>query len=485
MAVFGADAISLDWDFAHTAGSINGEIESFDGVGLIRLDVTAGVTYNFSATTFGIYANDATIRVYDASGNQLQYTGLGSYTSVLAYSATASGTVYVGVGNVSGSPGPYDLFISTSGWTNKILDYNDNTYTGLANERILAGNGDDIITLGAATEAFGSGGDDYLQGNNVGNRISGGAGNDYISLGTGNNTAWGNAGVDQIYGSSGVDLIFGGDDADRLSGYGNNDTIRGGNHADAIYGGAGSDKLYGDAGNDRINGDDGNDLIVGGSGLDQMAGGPGDDRFYVDNFADKVFEAADAGNDTVYSSVTYTLTAGQHIEMLSTTAVAGTTAMNLAGNELAQRVNGNEGANTLSGIAGNDTLVGYGGADWLKGGLGSDTLYGGSGNDNFVFDATLGAANVDQIMDFSVPSDTIYLDNAVMTGLGATLGTLSAAKFWKSTAGVAHDSDDRIIYDIDTGRLFYDANGIASGGATHFATLAPNLALTNADFVVF
>ncbi|MGO4842881.1 calcium-binding protein, partial [Rhizobiaceae sp. 2RAB30] len=86
--------------------------------------------------------------------------------------------------------------------------------------------------------------------------------------------------------------------------------------------------------------------------------------------------------------------------------------------------------------------------------------------------------------DFNVPQDTIRLDNAVMAGLGTTLGTLAAAKFWKSATGLAHDADDRIIYETDTGKLFYDSNGNAAGGAIHFATLAPYLALTYADFQV-
>ncbi|MGO4839437.1 calcium-binding protein, partial [Rhizobiaceae sp. 2RAB30] len=112
-------------------------------------------------------------------------------------------------------------------------------------------------------------------------------------------------------------------------------------------------------------------------------------------------------------------------------------------------------------------------------------LTGGAGSDNFVFNTGLNAAtNVDRIVDFNVPQDTIRLDNAVMAGLGTTLGILSAAKFWKSTSGTAHDADDRIIYETDTGKLFYDSNGKAAGGSVHFATLAPNLALTNADFVV-
>lgn len=46
--------------------------------------------------------------------------------------------------------------------------------------------------------------------------------------------------------------------------------------------------------------------------------------------------------------------------------------------------------------------------------------------------------------------------------------------FWKSTSGTAHDADDRII-----------SNGNAAGGAVHFATLSGNLALNNADFLIF
>ncbi|MBP2238491.1 Ca2+-binding RTX toxin-like protein [Sinorhizobium kostiense] len=72
-----------------------------------------------------------------------------------------------------------------------------------------------------------------------------------------------------------------------------------------------------------------------------------------------------------------------------------------------------------------------------------------------------------------------------MTKLGAKLGTLSADMFWKSTSGAAHDAKDRIFYEIDTGKLFYDSNGNAAGGAVHFATLSANLALTNADFLIF
>ena len=75
----------------------------------------------------------------------------------------------------------------------------------------------------------------------------------------------------------------------------------------------------------------------------------------------------------------------------------------------------------------------------------------------------------------------IRLDNAVMAALGSAM---ESGEFWKSTSGLAHDSNDRIIYETDTGWLNYDSNGTSAGGATHIAHLAPNLALTASDFFV-
>lgn len=66
-------------------------------------------------------------------------------------------------------------------------------------------------------------------------------------------------------------------------------------------------------------------------------------------------------------------------------------------------------------------------------------------------------------------------------GFGSHTGALNTATFWKSTTGLAHDGNDRIIYETDTGWLNYDSNGSAAGGAVHIAKLAANLALTAAE----
>ncbi|EBW1603785.1 calcium-binding protein, partial [Salmonella enterica subsp. enterica serovar Kottbus] len=58
------------------------------------------------------------------------------------------------------------------------------------------------------------------------------------------------------------------------------------------------------------------------------------------------------------------------------------------------------------------------------------------------------------------------------------------AAFWASTTGLAHDASDRIIYETDTGRLYYDANGSAAGGRMMIATLTGAPTITHADFFI-
>lgn len=152
------------------------------------------------------------------------------------------------------------------------------------------------------------------------------------------------------------------------------------------------------------------------------------------------------------------------------------------------------GRDSLDGGAGNDRLYGGAGNDAIDGGLGNDFIDSGAGNDRLagragadVFrfaSAPSSTTNVDTIVDFVVKDDTIQLENLVMRGLGSKTGTLQSAFFWKSTSGLAHDANDRVIYDTDNGYLFYDSNGTAAGGRVLLAHLSPRLALTAADFIV-
>ncbi|PWR18205.1 pectinesterase family protein, partial [Zavarzinia aquatilis] len=86
-----------------------------------------------------------------------------------------------------------------------------------------------------------------------------------------------------------------------------------------VEGSAGADILFGGAAADTLAGLGGDDLIDGRGGADTMSGGVGDDSYVVDDAGDTVIEAAGEGNDTVSTSVTYTLAAGQEIETLQAT----------------------------------------------------------------------------------------------------------------------------------------------------------------------
>ena len=97
---------------------------------------------------------------------------------------------------------------------------------------------------------------------------------------------------------------------------------------------------------------------------DTMIGLGGDDRYFVDNAADRVLEAAGEGsNDRVLAAVSWTLEANSDVEKITTIDNLATTAINLTGNNLSQLIFGNAGANTLDGGGGGDVMLGLGGDD--------------------------------------------------------------------------------------------------------------------------
>ena len=157
----------------------------------------------------------------------------------------------------------------------------------------------------------------------------------------------------------------------------------------------------------------------------------------------------------------------------------------LTGDKLANVLKGNNGDDALNGDKGNDMLDGGKHNDTLTGGLGNDTLTGGANNDVFVFNAKLGATNIDVITDFKHNADLIQLGANVFKTIGPTL---DANEFHaKAGAIAAADKFDRIIYNTTTGDLYYDADGNKAGGkaAILFATLTTKPALLDhGDFSI-
>jgi Ca2+-binding RTX toxin-like protein len=178
-------------------------------------------------------------------------------------------------------------------------------------------------------------------------------------------------------------------------------TVGGNELANIMVGTTGSDTLLGGGGNDRF---------VGMGGSDRFEGGDGDDYYFVDNAGITIIEAAGGGtNDAVFTSVDFTVLAGQHIEGVQISSLSG---RSVTGNELADTLRGNTGNDTLHGGDGADDLYGNAGADLLDGGLGNDRMTGGAGGDTFAFGDIWGQ---DFIVDFGDDLDT--LDFSAVAGL--------------------------------------------------------------------
>ncbi|MEQ1672217.1 MAG: hypothetical protein ABL893_15285, partial [Hyphomicrobium sp.] len=235
----------------------------------------------------------------------------------------------------------------------------------------------------------------------------------------------------------GIDVLHGGTGNDVLYGQGGTDTLYGEEDNDTLHGGSGNDTLYGGAGNDT--------LLGGPGAADSMYGGIGNDIMLVDSAGDGAFEVLGEGtNDFVYTTVSYTLGAGQEIEGFTASPLSNTSPVNLTGNDLRQVIRGNNGINTILGGGGNDSLYGFGGNDTIESQQGNDALFGGTGVDRFQFRQSLGVASgIDRIYDFTTADFIKFDSNAAVTQRA-----LLASEFVAGTAAL--DANDRMIYDQAT-----------------------------------
>lgn len=294
-----------------------------------------------------------------------------------------------------------------------------------------------------------------------------------------------------LFGNNLANNLTGGVAADNIFGAGGNDTLNGGGGNDNIYGDSANDSLTGGAGLDFMYGGEGDDTLnATGEGNDNLFGGIGNDVYIVNRTTDNLVEDVNQGIDIVQSSASYTLDA--NVENLVLTGAAN---INGAGNVLGNQITGNSGNNTLNGLGGNDTITGGAGSDTLNGGAGSDVLIDGGGNDRFLFNTALPAAGVDTINNLSIGIDKIVLDKTVFAALETGAGNILLAGDFEGInaaaaveVGVAGNSLDEIVYNRQTGRMWYNQNGNAPGfgvGGGLFATIvgSPDN-LSNTDFLV-
>ena len=180
-----------------------------------------------------------------------------------------------------------------------------------------------------------------------------------------------------------------------ISGYSGDDTIKGGAGADTIDGGAGIDKLLywlladrrvgrpqcrhwfprrcrrrrdfghrrprrhqlgrraaGHGGVNVLYGHAGDDTLNGRGGADEMAWRRERRHLLCRQFVGQGLRGRRRqARDTVFTSVSYALAAGQEVEILATTNAAGLGPINLTGNAVAPDDHGNAGANIIMAAA--------------------------------------------------------------------------------------------------------------------------------------
>jgi Ca2+-binding RTX toxin-like protein len=240
----------------------------------------------------------------------------------------------------------------------------------------LAENIENLILTGTA-DIDGSGNtlDNILIGNSGANRLDGGLGADTLAGGAGDDTYIvdhaGDSVIEQV--DEGIDSVLA-DVSYALSA----------NMENLALTGTGDTSATGNGLDNVLTGNAGDNLLNGGAGADTMAGGAGNDGYVVDNLGDTVTEMADAGIDSVFSSVSFVLP--EHVEHLTLT---GESVIDGTGNALDNILIGNEAANQLTGADGNDQLSGNGGDDVLNGGIGADHMSGGMGDDLYYVDDAL------------------------------------------------------------------------------------------------
>ena len=248
-----------------------------------------------------------------------------------------------------------------------------------------------VLTGSAAINGSGNALNNLIIGNDAANVIIGNGGADTFVGGGGDDTYY----VEADVVASGGGYVFSNvDQVVELAGGGTDSVITNtsywlGNEVENLqltgtlnlvaHGNALDNRIIGNAGNNLIQGGDGNDYLDGGAGADALAGGDGNDTYVIDSQLDDIrpeSPSVEGGIDTVISSITYQLD-----HSLENLTLAGSTAIDGAGNSFANVLIGNDAANRLYGDGGNDTLVGDGGNDQLYGGFGDDALLGGEASD--------------------------------------------------------------------------------------------------------
>jgi Ca2+-binding RTX toxin-like protein len=486
-----------------------------NGLDIVAENTGEGTDLVQSSTTYTLSANVENLILTGSSA----INGTGNSLANIITGNSGANIIDGGAGNDSliGADGS-DLYV-----VDNALDriYETNSLAAGGNDTVqssvtyaLSANVENLVLTGSsAINGTGNSGDNSIFGNSVANNLNGAAGNDTLLGDNGNDTLLGGDGNDYLDGQVGTNSLIGGagNDTYVINGISDviiEDTTPSGGIDTALvnfnyalvkglenlgmlgtqnlvgWGNSGDNSLSGNSGNNTLIGNSGNDTLNGQAGSDNMAGGLGNDFYFVDNIGDVVTENSNQGNDTVSTSVAWTL--GNNVENLILT---GGSIINGAGNNLSNRLDGstNSAANSLTGNGGNDTFVvdgldsaignvgtdvvesafavtltnarftnienilltgsgninaigtsgnntisGNSAANSIDGGAGIDSLIGGDGNDTYVVDNaldiisetnSLSAGGIDLVQSSVTYTLSANVEKMILTGVGAINGT--------------------------------------------------------------
>lgn len=290
----------------------------------------------------------------------------------------------------------------------------------------------------------------------------------------------GTPGNDRIFGTEEEDFVFAGDGDDFVHGGGGNDRLDGGAGNDTLMGGDGDDEIFDGEGDDLVIGGAGNDFLHSWGGEDTLIGGAGNDQFHIDAWlsaSGRDVVIGGDGADTLYFYAEGNVVVNLETQTASATQPNGDFFM-VDLHSIEGYVHAGFGGAHITGSSGDDSLSGGGGNDTIISGAGNDTVSGNFfGDDLYIFNAAPGEENADLLTGFTRHEfegfDTVVLDSSVMPELGA-IGDFSAEdeRFYAAAdATGGAETDDRVVYDTDSGRLYYDADGSGEGEAQLLATV--------------
>ncbi|MEB3340837.1 calcium-binding protein [Okeania sp.] len=413
------------------------------------------------------------------------------------------------------------------------LDGDDAVYAKGGDDQIWGNAGEDIMSGGEGADTmFGGTGNDFILGDfqlkstsgNQADVISGGDGQDIISGGVGD---------DEVDGGTGNDSLEGGDGKDTLEGGGDADILNGGD-GDDLYilqaKNASGSQIIDTGGKDRLELEDvdlsegglakgktgflrqGTDLVIDidGNGkiatikqnidkeLMELFSGESSQlleekngkivitkELTINNFFDEKGNKGEGFIETVDN-----LTGQEIIDSLNNPNQGiiknGNNRRNtLRGSNLDDVLDGKGGNDKLLGKNGNDTLLGGKGKDKLNGGKGEDILTGGKGRDSFIF-ADFKKTETDEITDFILGEDKLILDKSAFKVIKSLQGNSFSRKREFAVVDDAAEvasSKAFIVYNDESGELFYNSNGnkagLGNGGLFVKLEGAPDIGVTD------